>query len=183
MLKVTYDEVREEMQIGDVIAFSGRGGFSKLIKHVTHSNISHVGTILNSSFIQNISLVQIIESTSFAKGKAGVVFNRMSEHIKNYKGEIYWLPLKVSIRKHFDILKFISFIFAQQGKDYDMPQALGSAIDLIMDNREDLDKLFCSELVTAGFEAGGILRNINASEQTPRDVINFDLYEDMYQLK
>jgi len=51
-----------------------------------------------------------------------------------------------------------------------------------MDNREDLDRLFCSELVVAGFEISGLLNDINASEQTPRDVIEFDLYEGMYQL-
>jgi len=182
MVKVNYNEVRDEMRVGDVIAFSGNSVFSKLIKSVTHSDISHVGTILSSSFVQGISLVQVIESTSIRKGKAGVVFNRMSKHLREYDGEIFWLPLKEVMRKQFDVGRFVNFLFAQQGKKYDMPQALGSVIDFIPDNREDLDKLFCSELVTAGFEISGLVSDINASEQTPKDVIEFDLYDNIYQL-
>jgi len=180
MNKVNYADVREKIAVGDVIAFSGNGAFSELIQSVTQSPYSHVGVILNSYFSNDVNLIQIIESTSLGKGKAGVKINRMSDHINNYDGNIYWLPLKRAVRHNLDLGVFMSFLLKQVGKPYDMPQALGSAIDVIMDNREDLDKLFCSELVTAAFEKVGMLENINASEQTPSDVCNFDLYYKTY---
>lgn len=174
------------MQSGDLIAFGGGGYVSKIIKTATNSPVSHVGVILQTNIptIEGILINQIIESVGKKKsGEAGVIINRMSDHIKEYDGSIWWLPLSKKTRSFFDQAMFFSFLLDQVGKEYDTPQAIGSALDFIPANREDLDKLFCSELVTAAFKWVGVIDNLNASEQTPADVCAFPIYGEAYQLK
>lgn len=45
-----YDRVRDRMQPGDIIAFSGKGNFSELIKWVTRSEVSHIGIVFESKY-------------------------------------------------------------------------------------------------------------------------------------
>ena len=69
-----------------------------------------------------------------------------------------------------------------EGRSYDMPQAIFSAIDFIPDQNEDLSKLFCSELVSEAYERANLIAPVNASEMTPQDVVNFDIYDEPYKL-
>ena len=109
----------------------------------------------------------------------GVEISRMSERVEEYDGSIWWLPMFIN----FDRKKFVGFCLNQVGKKYDAPQAIGSAIDFLPDQQEDLDKLYCSELVAAALENADILKNINASEMTPADVVGFDIYKSPVQIK
>ena len=76
-----------------------------------------------------------------------------------------------------------SFLLDQVGKPYDMPQAIGSAIDFILDNVEDFSKLYCSELVAMAYEKIHLIPEINASEQTPINVCDFNIFNKPNQLK
>lgn len=185
MKQIKYSDARKIMSPGDVLAFGGRGILSTAIKFATNCPVSHVGVIMqvNIPTLDGIFINQIIESTSLGDGFAGVQISRVSDHIRDYDGEIWCLPLSTIAREDFDQGVFFGFLLDQVGKKYDIPQAIGSALDFIPDNKEDLDKLFCSELVTAAFEKIGIIGEINASEQTPKDVIEFPLYDEPYQLK
>ena len=185
MKQLKYKEVRNKMRPGDVIALGGKGFFSAAIKTVTNCQVSHVGIILQSQIptLEDGFINQIIESTSLGDGFAGVQINRMSLRAKMYDGCLWWLPLSEKAREKLDQAAFFSFLLEQNGKPYDMPQALGSAIDILPDQQEDFDKLFCSELLAAALEKGGVLSDINASEMTPADVCKFDIYSEPCQIK
>lgn len=182
----TYDEVRNLMKPGDVIAFGGEGPLSEVIKKSTFSPVSHVGIILNNNDIDGLDVFNlIIESTSLGDGFAGVQINRMSLHIKTYKGQIWWLPLSAETRAKMNITKFLAFCASKEGVPYDAMQAVRSRLDdfpLVKDNEEDFSKLFCSELDTAALEFSGAIGTINASTQTPQDVCEFAIYDDYVQL-
>lgn len=197
--QISYDEARESMQPGDVIAFGGKGNFSEIIKFATFSSVSHVGVILRTKIPDDTKkrfFNQIIESTSL-NGFNGVSVNRFSDRLESYEGELWWLPLNKKIRKNsFDQEKFFNFLFnqAKERKAYDMPQAIRSAVDALdklpLDlhgptyNREDFSKFFCSELVSAGLEIAGAVGSVNASEVTPIDLCRWKIYDDnYYQLK
>lgn len=194
---VLYKEARPKMKAGDVIAFSGKGNFSEIIKWATRANVSHVGVILQSNLLidgesQPGMFNQIIESTSL-NGFSGVSISRLSDRLSTYDGEIWWLPLRENIWQNMDKQKFYNFLLHQERKEYDMPQAVKSALDALDNvpvigkatkNVEDFAQFFCSELVAAGLEAGGAISTINASEVTPIDLCSFSLFEsDYYQLK
>ncbi len=79
------------------------------------------------------------------------------ECLKDYPGEVWWLPLNERIRAtQFNEKKFFDFLFKQDGKAYDTSQAVKSALDMLDRlpfgisgptlNKEDFSKFFCSEL-------------------------------------
>ncbi len=192
-----YQDVRPKMKAGDVIAFSGKGNFSEIIKWVTRAGVSHVGVILQSKLLidgdpQSGMFNQIIESTSL-NGFSGVAISRLSDRLDTYGGEIWWLPLRQDVHAAMDKKKYYDFLIHQERKEYDMPQAVKSALDPLdnvpilgkaTQNVEDFSRFFCSELVAAALEAAGAISHINASEVTPIDLCSFSLFEsDYYQLK
>lgn len=191
--QITYQEARKLMKPGDVLAFGGKGHCSELIKLATFSTVSHVGIVLQTQVLDDQTsrfFNQVIEATS-----DGVGISRLSDMLSHYDGEVWWLPLKKDIRNQsFDTKAFFDFLFLQNRKPYDMPQAVKSAVDLLDDlpfdirgpsnNKEDFSKFFCSELVAAGLEKAGVTGNINASEVTPIDLCRWNIYEEnYYQIK
>lgn len=194
---VSYETVRNLMKPGDIIAFSGKGDVSDIIKWATRSGVSHVGTIFQSKLLINNDpqagyFNQIIESTSL-NGFSGVAISRLSDRFVNYEGEIWWLPLRDDIRTKMDLTKFYNFLLHQEHKPYDLPQALKAGIDTLDNlpflhrlttNKEDLTKFFCSELIAAALEESECIPNLNASEVTPIDLCMFNIYaSDYFQLK
>lgn len=195
--RAKYSEVRNKMQPGDVIAFGGKTHFSEVIKWATGSGVTHVGVILQSKLliydeIQSGYFNQIIESANI-NGFRGVSISRMSDRMNHYHGETWWLPLSEDVRKKLNFQEFYSFLLHQDRKKYDLPQAIKSAVDSTDDipllrnashAEEDFAKFFCSELVAAGLEAGGVLPKLNASEITPIELCRMKIFRgDYYQLK
>ena len=198
MEQMRYEEARAQMKPGDVIAFGGKGHFSEIIKFATFSDVSHVGVILQTKITDDATdrfFNQIIESTSL-NGFNGVNVSRFTDRMNSYDGELWWLPLKDEIRQQsFNQKNFYDFLFDQAKKkiQYDMPQAIESALDALDSmplagmhgatyNREDFSRFFCSELVAAGLEKAGAVGEVNPSEVTPIDLCRWNIYQDKYYL-
>jgi len=179
LIQTKYHNVREDIQEGDIIAFGGKGGIPSLIKLFTRSNVSHVALIMKAKTNQEGILNLMIESTTL-EGYSGVVVNRLSNRLKDYKGDAWWLPLSKESRERADWEGSYDWLKRQKRKAYDSLQALGSGLDLIMNNKEDFDRLFCSELISAFYEHVRIIEAINSSEVTPIDLCMFNLYEHNY---
>jgi|SRR3990167_1895525 len=179
LIQAKYHQIRESLQDGDLIAFGGRGGASSLIKLFTRSNVSHVALILKSVLETGERLNMIIESTTL-DGYSGVIINRLSNRLKNYDGEVWWLPLRQDVRDRADFDGAYEWLKKQKRKADDSLQAIGAGLDLIINNKEDFDCFFCSELVSAYYEKIAIIEEINSSEVTPIDLCMFDLYDTNY---
>ena len=177
LIQKHYDDIRDIILPGDVLAFSGKGKFSDLIKWATGSVVSHVGIVINNVVAFN----QVVEAATI-NGFSGVSTNFLYKRILEYDGELWWLPLKPEVRKKLDIAAMQKFLLAQDGKKYDLPQAIAAGLALIK-NEEDFSEMFCSEIVAAALEVGGIV-SLNASEMTPIDVCKLDIYNsEYYQIK
>lgn len=186
--KMTYDAARDYMMPGDVVAFGGRGSFAELIKFGTRSDVSHVAVVLKTEVLGNTSgryFNLLVEST----GSNGVATVRFSDLIRDYDGEIWWLPLDEEQRsERFYDAAFVDFLFNQvrDGKEYDLPQALRSALDSLDVlhgpgyNRRDYERFFCSELIAAAFQASGLVKGINPSEVTPIELCTWNIYQGAY---
>ena len=180
LIQAKYHQIREDIQDGDIIAFGGGGTVSNLIKLFTRSNVSHVALILKSALESGERLNMIIEST-ILDGYSGVVVNRLSNRLRNYQGEIWWLPLKQELRDKTNWDGAYEWLKSQKRKAYDSLQAIGAGLDLIWNNKEDFDKFFCSELCCVFYEERlEIIKQINSSEVTPIDLCMFSLYENNY---
>ena len=112
-IQISYEEAREKMRPGDVIAFGGKGNTSDIIKFATLSNISHVAVILQTKVVNDSTdrfFNEIIESTTL-NGATGVRRMMIRECLKDYPGEVWWLPLNERIRAiQFNEKKFFDFL-------------------------------------------------------------------------
>lgn len=121
--QASYDEVKNEMKPGDVIAFSGKAYYSEVSKAVTRSDVSHVGLIWESSPIQDeVSLARSFPQIIEARQK-GIVVQGLDEHITNYPGNIWWCPLSDDSRSKLDMTKYRAFLLEQVGVPFDYSQA------------------------------------------------------------
>ena len=193
--QAAYEQVCRHMLPGDVIAFAGRGPVSAVIQSATRSEVSHVGVILPAPSGRpegGPGMLQLCESASL-EGFAGVTIHGLEQRIGSYDGEVWWLPLHDQVRARMDFDAFRAFLVRQEGRPYDLEQAVKSGLDQwdhldLLSRatyaREDHEQFFCSELVAAAFEASGAVSHLNASEVTPIDLCTFSLYKpDYYQLK
>lgn len=196
-----YKEVRARMLPGDVVAFSGKNNFSDVIKWATGATVSHVGIVCSVETEADLATgevaVHIMESTFLHRdhttgtSSGGVLRNRLCHHIERYEGHIWWLPLSAAAREKLDLERLRQFLVDQQGKEYDVAQAVCSALDAMDDapvlgaatrNAENFARFFCSELAAAALEAGGVIGRINASEVTPIDLCSFSVFAEEYHL-
>lgn len=196
LFRVDYDEIRNKIRPGDVIAFSGKSNFSEIIKVFTRSAVSHVGIVLQAEILgapglnRDGHMNQVIESATI-NGKSAVTISRLRDRVNTYGGEMWWLPLGVEARAKVDakLDVFYSWCLSQEGKQYDVNQALKAGLDALdrllgpaslTMNKEDFTKFFCSELVAAALEETGALPRINASEVTPIDLCSFTIFAPDY---
>jgi hypothetical protein len=189
--QATFDKVCPHMLPGDVIAFAGRGPVSAVIQSATRSEVSHVGVILpppSGPPEGGPGQLQVCESTSL-DGFAGVTIHALERRIEAYDGEVWWLPLDDQVRERMDLDAFCAFLERQEGRPYDLAQAVKSGLDQLDRHdlllratyaREDSERFFCSELVAAAFEASGAISHLNSSEVTPIDLCMFNLYKPVY---
>ncbi|WP_031485184.1 hypothetical protein [Maridesulfovibrio frigidus] len=197
-LKVnTYNDIRNQMKPGDVIAFGGKDPFSEIIKMATRADVSHLAVIHhNYEKAEGGGYInEIIEST-VAIDSNGVSISQLSKVLNGYNGNVWWLPIRKDLRRApEDLTVFYDFLknIADGHVKYDLIQAVKSAFDLFdgIDpiilgptyNKEDYGKFFCSELVAAALEKAGVVPEVNASEVTPIDLCRWNIYEeDYYQL-
>lgn len=186
----TYEQNRPQMKTGDVIAFSGRGGFSEVIKWATRSIYSHVGIIMEiemgGGFDQSILLIESTTLTTLPEAKnngeilKGVQIHWLSKRVETYNGSVWWVPLKNPLPQD-KMIQMQSWLRDTRNKRtaYDSAQALGAGIDLFdklgLANHPDFSTLFCSELVSKALQIAGVVApQINPSEITPADVVNFN---------
>jgi hypothetical protein len=178
--------------------FSGRAGFSTMIKLLTNSEYSHVGILLNDKSILLGEMVLLIESTteiqlSDADGRQaikGVQLHFLSQRLSMYDGSAFWVPLKNPIpQAQLDqMLTWARNIYAEK-VPYPYTQVCGLPLLKIedacgMETRPDYDAFFCSELVTKALQVAGVLDSfVDPASQTPSDIVNFSCFEKPVQIK
>ncbi len=184
-----YSNIRDRIQPGDIIAFSGKKAHSEIIKRATKSNVSHVGVVIETRLqrdgeSQGRILKQVAEAT-----ESGVKFTKLSDINENYDGEVWWLPLSSESQSRLqeNFQAFFDFLIDSEGAPYDslvtLIRAWIDGLDSwgITRNEEDFGAFFCSELAAGALEKGGVIENVTpASEVTQIDLCRFKIYADEY---
>ncbi|MEM8845370.1 MAG: hypothetical protein AAGB35_10065 [Pseudomonadota bacterium] len=186
-----YSDIRGSLKTGDMIAFSGNGLISNLIKWKTNSPISHVAIVLSTQTSDLGDFVFICESTTLTTTAdaitkelwQGVQIQLLSSRINHYDGDIYIHPLTnhLSDQSKQTMVQWLRKKH-QDKTPYDSKQALGSGLDLfdsiVGENTPDFSSLFCSELVTKALQLGGaVSTQLNPSEMTPVDCTEFSCFD------
>ena len=177
MEKVSYEKIRDRVNTGDIILFSGKGGISAGIKWFTGSKWSHVGMALK---LPGWDVILIWESTTLSKLKdmesgeerQGVQLVPLSERLEKYDGDacIRFLDKKITKKMHKKLADLRQELKNRPYEENKI-ELIKSAYDgFLGDNEEDLSSLFCSELVAEAYQRIGLLpEDIPSNEYTPKD--------------
>ena len=179
---ISYADCEERFKVGDVLGFSGTGRLSWGINLATYGvpgwGISHVGIIgewqgrlvLYESTI-NDDLPCVISKHRFS----GVQAHEIAEVISVYPGRVWHYSLYRSLYDH-ESKRLHSFLDKKIGTPYDQLGAIRSAgagfswIESIF-RKENLEWIYCSELLAATFAATGLYPIVNASRWNPNRLI------------
>jgi len=175
-----YTQIRNKLDTGDIVLFSGKGGISAGIKWFTISKWSHVGMVVR---LPDWNMVLLWESTTLSnvadvidgKAKQGVQLVALSERLRTYGGEaaIRRLSVKRTTAMNNSLMRLRQEV---KGRPYEKSKVelVKAAYDgWLGENTENLSSLFCSELVAEAYQRMGLLSNsknaLPSNEFTPKD--------------
>jgi len=174
---VEYEKIRDKLDTGDIVLFSGKGGISSGIKWFTISRWSHVGMVIKMADFDSIMLwesttLKSVDDYDRGHPVRGVQLVSLSDRIKIYRGEIAIRLLDV---KRNAAMRAALYGFRQEVKFRPYEQNKLELIKSCYDgpfgeNEEDLSSLFCSELIAESYQRMGLIPNsIPSNEFTPKD--------------
>ena len=160
-MEVSYSEIRNELNTGDIILYSGSSVASKLIQWASGSRWSHIGLVIK---LEEYDLLTVWEATPASNVKdifsntirKGVQLLPLSERIHAYDGSI-------SIRKlqgntlSVDSLKNL-MLLRKELKNKKYEQSKTELLKSLYDGpwgkneKEDLSSVFCGELVAEAYQ-------------------------------
>ena len=192
-----YATLHKRLKTGDVLAFGGADLPSDVVKLATRSCFVHVAIVFSTDFpadpqdldqmYSQEDSILIMEShvdaslPSVGTGKCtlGVQMQWLSQRLTTYDGKLWWAPLKTPLTAE-GIATMQTWLRKMEAEQipYDFPQAIEVGVAAFTrtqrDHLTDYSALFCSELVTVALQLAGALdQKINASAQTPADVMQF----------
>jgi hypothetical protein len=160
---------------GDVLAFSGKWLFSKLIQFWTRDKISHVGLALWIE-VEGAKILCVLEAM---EGK-GVRLIPLDDYYKSKRPpDIYWCPIDDEIVDRHKVIAFAlnnwnreyaniyQFILFMSPRLQWLRKLMGRSLDT------NYDKWHCSELVTNALVFGGFPCEKVPALVSPGDVSRF----------
>ena len=131
-----YEDLKDQMQIGDVIAFSGTQPISTAIKLVTSSHVSHVGVIVcsNKDATSDAEGPLIAEAT-----ENGIEIRPLRERVVDETVKrLWWLPLRSDLRDKLNMEAFQNYVKNADQKAYDYLQVGTLGLLLLEPALEDI---------------------------------------------
>jgi hypothetical protein len=186
-----YEKVRDRMQTGDVIVFSGNYCISRLDKWTTRSPYSHVAMViaadLGGGFGESVLIIEAAapQTQRDPKGRKvinGVQIHWLSKRLDMYDGKAWWLPLKNPIPQPnlVTMQAWLRHTYNQR-RPFDIVQAASSGSHFLQHlglGQRDYSALYCAELIAAALQKADVIDPaINPSRQTPKDVVNLPCFQ------
>lgn len=177
----TYDDVRDKLDTGDIVLFSGKGLISMGLKVGALCSWSHVAMVVRVTEPDVALLYQstpLCRARDFFDGKLknGVQINVMSQAVNGYDGNVAVRHL--SVARTPEMINGLSR-FRREVKDRPYEEHILQMVKAVWDGplghvEEDLSSLFCSELVAEAYQWMGLLpasetHGKPATEYTPKD--------------
>ena len=196
-ISLPYETLQSQLKVGDVLAFGGTDLPSDVVKLATRSCFVHVAIVFSTDLpapsqelkdgVSQTDSILIMEShidaslPSVGTGKCtlGVQMQWLSQRLKTYDGRLWGAPLKTPLTAE-GIAAMQTWLRKMEAQriPYDFTQAIEVGVAAFTrtqrEHLTDYSALFCSELVTVSLQLAGALDpEINASAQTPADVMQF----------
>ena len=165
---VGYDQVRAQIQDGDVLLYRGRSLASRVIRWATGSPYSHAG--LAVWWNERLMVLEAV-------GK-GVVVTPLSVNVRWYHGDVEWFTTADPITRE-DRRRLVDIAQKELGKEYatwkavilGLRRVLGADIDRRDSIRRER-KLFCSLYVASVYNAIGrdLKEGVSDAFTSPADI-------------
>lgn len=189
MQERSYEQVRDQVQPGDVVAFGGDNVLSETIMKSGNSTASHAGIIVAKAsrgqeprFIEATIRVEGNDPTQVAE------VTSFRDRLEEYHGQAWWLPLHPTVRGTFREDEFMDFIHGVEGKFFDLTEGVAVVLKNLLRLPDPPvavrtgDFLFCSELVVDALRAGGVVGRVDPSKVSPAALCRWSIYGDVYTL-
>ena len=168
---LAYDQVRDQLQTGDLVFCSGTYLFSKSIRWFTKSVWSHVGIIYRDD---NLRRIFILESEI----AIGVRLVPLSKYLRDYHGRKKPYQGRIVIGRIVPaadgekVKKAISFGMDELTRPYDNWEIMRIAMRILFRRgRKNRDRRYiCSELVYEAFRKADIAFRFNRNSISPDDI-------------
>jgi len=168
---LAYDQVRDQLQTGDIVFCSGTYFFSKSIQWFTKSVWSHVGIIYRDD---NLLRIFVLESET----AIGVRLVPLSKYLRDYHGRNKPYKGRIVIGRIAPgadgekVKKAISFGMDELTRPYDNWEIMRIAMRILLRRgRKDRDrKYICSDLVYEAFRKADIAFTFNRNSISPDDI-------------
>lgn len=177
----TYEDVREQLDTGDIVLFAGKGLISMGLRIGSLCSWSHVAMVVR---VKEPDVALLYQSTPVCKAKDffdgilknGVQVNVMSEAVNGYNGKVAVRHL--TVERTPAMLEGLSR-FRREVKNRPYEDHIVQMVKAVWDGplghvEEDLSSLFCSELVAEAYQRMGLLPASEdggkpATEYTPKN--------------
>ncbi len=175
----------DKIKTGDLIAFSGFGRKSVLVNLATFgfpywwaSHVGIVGEHKGEQLLFESTTLSNVPCAIQKKPFKGVQSVRLPDRVRSYNGRVYHYPVYRPLFG-FEADRLNEFLLSKIGVPYDLQGGMLSATHGIswLESRfrgENLNFIFCSELVAAAHANIGLLQTSSASRWNPNRLIRYE---------
>jgi hypothetical protein len=132
-----YDTIKEDIRTGDILQWASDSMIGKAIRWRTKSDVNHSSMVIRMSEWEGLDRRRFHTE---AVGR-GVFPNLLSNRLKDYKGKMWWLPLKDSWNDKRQLIG--ERLTECWGISYDYKSLVWQLIGKVS---IDTQQLFCSEV-------------------------------------
>lgn len=189
-----FQDIEPYFNTGDIILFSGKSRWSRIIQTVCRSKWSHIGIVIrttrfrdkygeNELFLWHSTIDKVVESVlsaekrrewGFEMAKSGVQLNPLEDALRTYEGMfcVRHLKLPPYLQKHVRSIKnkLFKWMEKEEPKAYEndyltmLKATIAGQSDIPY---EDTSAYFCSELVICTLRQMQIVSVLNSSAYAP----------------
>jgi len=169
--RVSYEQVREVLQTGDLVFCSGSYLFSRAIQRFTRSVWSHVGMVYRDEQLQRVFVLE-------SETGIGVRLAPLSKYLRDYhgrrrpyRGQIVVARVSATLDQEA-LRRLVSSGMDELTKPYDNLEILRIALRILLriGRRTHDRKYICSELVDLCFRQVGVRFQLRDNFISPIDI-------------
>jgi len=162
-----YLQVRHAMKTGDCILWKSNSVVGWLIRKFSKGNVNHASLVIKLEQYEDLKdrrfLLEALGS--------GIVLKLLSRRLENFKGQVWWLPLKDEYNDNRDDIG--TWALEQVGIGYDYVSVFKN---IISKASADMKAFFCSEFCFLGWKLNGIKLKGNKAP-TPVDIPKLKIFK------
>jgi hypothetical protein len=166
-----YTKVRPEMKTGDHLGWRSNSAIGYFIRVFSRGDINHSSIVIKVDGVND-------HRFDLGANKKAVELHKLSWMLREYRGEVWWYPLKDEYEERRQLIEQAAFKLIDIGYDYN--SLIKNMVGRVSTN---MSKLFCSETYNLIMLQAGIGTGYLHVAPTPADIDQkFTIFKDKVQI-